>query len=388
MSLVNNSAIAIIPARGGSKGIPNKNLQTVGGITLLARTVSACLESDSITAVYVSTDSDEIAAVALKSGAQVIRRPADISGDTASSESALLHALNEIEKTSSLPSNVLFAQCTSPFISHTDIDGILGLLNDHDSALTVTHNHAFIWRRDNSGNAIGINHDSAIRLPRQQLDPEFKETGALYAMNIDQFRKSGHRFFGRIGMYEVPVDRSMEIDDPEDLRLANTLEIQEKGMPSRESLQSIKAIVFDFDGVMTDDQVYITETGQEMVMASRSDGMGISALRNAGLKLLILSKERNPVVARRAEKLQIEVIQACDNKLEALTKWLSKNQLLLSQCAYVGNDINDLQCMQAVKLAIAPIDAHPQATQAAHWRLTRAGGKGAIRELSDAIINH
>ncbi len=388
MSLVNNSAIAIIPARGGSKGIPNKNLQTVGGITLLARTVSACLESDSITAVYVSTDSDEIAAVALKSGAQVIRRPADISGDTASSESALLHALNEIEKTSSLPSNVLFAQCTSPFISHTDIDGILQLLKDHDSALTVTHNHAFIWRRDNSGNAIGINHDSAIRLPRQQLDPEFKETGALYAMNIDQFRKSGHRFFGRIGMYEVPVDRSMEIDDPEDLRLANTLEIQEKGMPSRESLQSIKAIVFDFDGVMTDDQVYITETGQEMVMASRSDGMGISALRNAGLKLLILSKERNPVVARRAEKLQVEVIQACDNKLEALTKWLSKNQLLLSQCAYVGNDINDLQCMQAVKLAIAPIDAHPQATQAAHWRLTRAGGKGAIRELSDAIINH
>jgi len=388
MSLVNNSAIAIIPARGGSKGIPNKNLQTVGGITLLARTVSACLKSDSITAVYVSTDSDEIAAVALKSGAQVIRRPADISGDTASSESALLHALNEIEKTSSLPSNVLFAQCTSPFISHTDIDGILQLLKDHDSALTVTPNHAFIWRRDNSGNAIGINHDSAIRLPRQQLDPEFKETGALYAMNIDQFRISGHRFFGRIGMYEVPVDRSMEIDDPEDLRLANTLEIQEKGMPSRESLQSIKAIVFDFDGVMTDDQVYITETGQEMVMASRSDGMGISALRNAGLKLLILSKERNPVVARRAEKLQVEVIQACDNKLEALTKWLSKNQLLLSQCAYVGNDINDLQCMQAVKLAIAPIDAHPQATQAAHWRLTRAGGKGAIRELSDAIINH
>jgi N-acylneuraminate cytidylyltransferase len=388
MSLVNNSAIAIIPARGGSKGIPNKNLQTVGGITLLARTVSACLKSDSITAVYVSTDSDEIAAVALKSGAQVIRRPADISGDTASSESALLHALNEIEKTSSLPSNVLFAQCTSPFISHTDIDGILQLLKDHDSALTVTHNHAFIWRRDNSGNAIGINHDSAIRLPRQQLDPEFKETGALYAMNIYQFRKSGHRFFGRIGMYEVPVDRSMEIDDPEDLRLANTLEIQEKRMPSRESLQSIKAIVFDFDGVMTDDQVYITETGQEMVMASRSDGMGISALRNAGLKLLILSKERNPVVARRAEKLQIEVIQACDNKLEALTKWLSNNQLLLSQCAYVGNDINDIQCMQAVKLAIAPIDAHPQATQAAHWRLTRAGGKGAIRELSDAIINH
>jgi len=93
------------------------------------------------------------------------------------------------------------------------------------------------------------------------------------------------------------------------------------------------------------------------------------------------------VVAKRAEKLQIEVIQACDNKLEALTEWLLNNQLPLSQCAYVGNDINDLQCMQAVRLAIAPIDAHPLAAQAAHWKLTRAGGKGAIRELSDAIIN-
>jgi N-acylneuraminate cytidylyltransferase len=179
----------------------------------------------------------------------------------------------------------------------------------------------------------------------------------------------------------------MEIDDPEDLRLANILELQGKTLPSTESLRAIKAIVFDFDGVMTDDQVYITETGEEMVMASRSDGMGISALKSAGLKLLILSKERNPVVAKRAEKLQIEVIQACDNKLEALTEWLLNNQLPLSQCAYVGNDINDLQCMQAVRLAIAPIDAHPLAAQAAHWKLTRAGGKGAIRELSDAIIN-
>jgi N-acylneuraminate cytidylyltransferase len=387
MSVVNESAIAIIPARGGSKGIPNKNLQTVRGVTLLARTISACLQSASIESVYVSTDSEEIATVALSSGAKVIRRPAEISGDSASSESALLHALDEIEKQTSLPKHVLFAQCTSPFISHTDIDGILELLHNHDSALTVTHNHAFIWRRDDTGNAIGINHNSALRLPRQQLDAEYKETGALYAMNIEQFRKIGHRFFGQIGMYEVPSERSMEIDEPEDLRLANILELQEKSLPSAESLQAIKAIIFDFDGVMTDDQVYITETGEEMVMASRSDGMGISALKSAGLKLLILSKERNPVVAKRAEKLQIEVIQACDNKLEALTEWLLKNQIPLSQCAYVGNDINDLQCMQAVRLAIAPIDAHPLAAQAAHWRLTRAGGKGAIRELSDAIIN-
>ena len=143
-----NKPICFIGARGGSKGIPNKNLQTVGGITLLARTISACLQSASIASVYVSTDSEEIAAVALRSGAKVIRRPAEISGDSASSESALLHALDEIEKQTSLPKDVLLAQCTSPFISHVDIDGVIGLLQNHDSALTVTHNHAFIWRRD------------------------------------------------------------------------------------------------------------------------------------------------------------------------------------------------------------------------------------------------
>jgi N-acylneuraminate cytidylyltransferase len=121
---------------------------------------------------------------------------------------------------------VLFAQCTSPFISHVDIDGVVGLLQNHDSALTVTHNHAFIWRRDSSGNAIGINHDSAVRLPRQQLAPEFRETGAVYGMNIEQFRKSSHRFFGRIGMYEVPAERSMEIDEPEDLRLAKVCRVR------------------------------------------------------------------------------------------------------------------------------------------------------------------
>ena len=382
-----NGVIAIIPARGGSKGIKNKNLQHVGGIPLVARTILACKHSRMVDEVYVSTDNSKIARVAIAYGAKVIERPSELALDATSSESVLLHALQELENQNIRPQTILFAQCTSPFITQADIDGVLGLLQNHDSALTVTDNHAFIWRRDSSGNAIGINHDSAVRLPRQQLAPEFRETGAVYGMNIEQFRKSGHRFFGRIGMYEVPTERSMEIDEPEDLQLANVLELQGKSLPSAESLRAIKAIVFDFDGVMTDDQVYITETGEEMVMASRSDGMGISALKNAGLKLLILSKERNPVVTKRAEKLQIEVIQSCDNKLEALTEWLSKNQLPLSQCAYVGNDINDLQCMQAVRLAIAPIDAHPVAAQAAHWRLTRAGGKGAIRELSDAIIN-
>ena len=387
MSPMNPSAIAIIPARGGSKGIPNKNLATVGGISLLARTISACKLSTKISTTYVSTDSDEIAKVAIECGAEVIRRPQSIAGDSASSESALLHALDEIANTRSLPKYLLFAQCTSPFIQHQDVDGILAVVESFNCALTVTHNHGFLWKQDQDGNAVGINHDSLVRLPRQQLDAEFRETGALYAMEIDEFRKTKHRFFGRIGMFEIPNERSIEIDEPGDLRLANLLDEQHQLEPADELINKIKAIVFDFDGVMTDDQVYITETGEEMVMASRSDGMGISALKSAGMNLLILSKERNPVVAKRANKLQIDVIQACDDKLIALQGWLAEVGVPVSECAYVGNDINDIECMKAVRLAIAPEDCHPLVAQIAHWRLKRAGGKGAIRELSDRFTN-
>ena len=88
-------------------------------------------------------------------------------------------------------------------------------------------------------------------------------------MEIDEFRKTKHRFFGRIGMFEIPNERSIEIDEPSDLRLANLLDEQHQLAPADELINKIKAIVFDFDGVMTDDQVYITETGEEMVMASR-----------------------------------------------------------------------------------------------------------------------
>jgi YrbI family 3-deoxy-D-manno-octulosonate 8-phosphate phosphatase len=105
------------------------------------------------------------------------------------------------------------------------------------------------------------------------------------------------------------------------------------------------------------------------------------------MNLLILSKERNPVVSKRANKLQIDVIQACDDKLIALQGWLAEVGVPLSECAYVGNDINDIECMKAVRLAIAPEDCHPLVAQIAHWRLKRAGGKGAIRELSDRFTN-
>ena len=158
------------------------------------------------------------------------------------------------------------------------------------------------------------------------------------------------------------------------------------GIPKISLLQKIEAVVTDFDGVHTDDLVYVDEHGQESVRCSRSDGMGMTALKDAGFKLLILSKERNPVVSRRGEKLSIEVIQGCDNKLKALQKWLALHNLSSQQCIYVGNDINDLECLQYVEISVSPADAHESVSHAVTWKLSKIGGHGAIREMSDVLI--
>ena len=381
-----NSTVAIIPARGGSKGIPDKNLQHVGGIPLLVRTIHALQLSSSVSAVYVSTDSESIARLASAYGAEVIMRPNDLSSDSASSESALLHAIEAIESCGQHPTSIVFAQCTSPFIEPDDVDGVINLLEDHDCALTVTENHAFIWRNSAEGSAIGINHNPIERLPRQMLPTEYRETGALYAFNTKEFKSAKHRFFGKIGMFDIPSNRSMEIDDPFDLVLANQLATISTIAPATETLHKFKAVIFDFDGVITNNLVHLDENGTETVVCSRSDGMGIQMLRAAGIQLLILSKEQNQVVTSRGKKLEVEVIQGCDNKRERLGKWLTEHHLQPSEVVYMGNDINDCECMKYVGLSAAPADAHPAVDAATMWKMNAKGGYGAVRELADALL--
>ena len=217
-------ALAVIPARGGSKGIPAKNLQAVGGLSLVARSVQAALASRGVERVVVSTDDDAIAAEAQAHGADVVRRPADLSGDTASSESALLHALETLDEQGPLPARLVFLQCTSPFTSGAQIDQVLAALEDPaiNSAFAVAPWHGFLWRLDGRG----INHDpQQPRQRRQDLEPAFLETGAIYAMTTAAFRASGRRFCAP--WQPVVIDDSgPEIDSPADLELCRSLAAQ------------------------------------------------------------------------------------------------------------------------------------------------------------------
>ncbi|MFC5829738.1 cytidylyltransferase domain-containing protein, partial [Nonomuraea insulae] len=357
--------LAVVPARGGSAGVPLKNLALVGGVPLVTRAVRACLRADLVDQVVVSTDHDGIAETARQAGAIVVERPEELSGATASSESAVLHALDALEEA---PEVVVLVQCTSAFIDPGDLSAAVRKVLDGeaDSVVSGLPTHEFLWTATGGG----INHDPAVRQRRQDRDPEFRENGAFYVMRTEGLREHGHRFFGEVAVQPVPVRHAVEIDNPEDLELVRAL------APFIDTPEPIDvdAVITDFDGVHTDDRAYIDSDGREMVLVSRSDGMGVSLLRRSGVKVLIMSTEQNPVVAARARKLGVPVLQGLADKRTVLRDWLNIEGLDPARVAYVGNDVNDLGPMGEVGWPIATPDAHPRVRAAARVVLTTPGG--------------
>ncbi len=151
-------------------------------------------------------------------------------------------------------------------------------------------------------------------------------------------------------------------------------------------LRRVRLLALDFDGVLTDDRVLVGADGAEFVFCSRSDGMGIARLKASGVPVVILSSETHPVVAARAQKLGVPVEQGLADKAEALAKVAERYNVALYDVAFVGNDINDVECLKRVGLAAVPADARPEARACAHHVLGNEGGRGAVRELCEAIL--
>ncbi len=380
------STLVVIPARGGSKGVPGKNLARVGGVPLVARAVQAAVAAG-VGAVVVSTDDDAIAAVAEAAGARVVRRPAELAGDTASSEAALLHALDEHESLAGAVDVLVMVQCTSPFVTASEIAECVAAIGaGADSAFTAAPTHGFLWRRDGSGQAVGINHDRATRPRRQDRTPEFLETGAVYAMRADGFRDRRHRFFGRTVLVETDPGRVLEIDEPADLERARALAPLLDAPGAGPSRADIDAVVLDFDGTQTDDSVQVASDGSEQVRVHRGDGLGIAALRRAGVPVLVLSSETNPVVRARARKLGVPVLHGVDDKATVLRDWCAGEGLQPGRVLYAGNDVNDLGCFALVGWPVAVASAHPVVRDAARLVTSAPGGHGAVREIASWIL--
>lgn len=405
-----STVLAVIPARGGSKGVPGKNLAPVGDAPLITRAVRECRAARLLTSVVVSTDDPGIAAAAHAAGAEVIERPEDISSDTATSEAAVLHAMGVYEERHRARVDVvLLVQCTSPFLSREEIDGVAAaVLDGADTALTVAPFHGYVWREAAATGGHGVNHDKAYRPRRQDRPQDLLETGSAYAMRAAGFRAERHRFFGRTELVRADPARVLEIDDPHDLARARALaplldggrNAIATGQPADHESYSrfphfpdylptradVDAVVLDFDGTQTDDRVLVDSEGRELVSVHRGDGLGIAALRRAGMPLLILSTEENPVVAARARKLRIPVLHGVDRKDLALKQWCEEAGIAPERVLYAGNDVNDLPCFHLVGWPVAVASAHDVVRSAARAVTSAPGGAGAVREIASWLL--
>jgi N-acylneuraminate cytidylyltransferase len=398
--------LAIIPARGGSKGIPHKNIRLFCGYPLIAYSIAAARQSQSVTRVIVSTDDPEIAEVAKNFGAEVpFMRPDEYAQDQTLDLPVFEHALNWLaEHENYHPDVVVQLRPTSPIRPTGLVDEAIEMLLKHPEADSVRgvvpagQNPHKMWRIDDqSGRMQPLLHVEGIaepyNAPRQILPPVYWQTG-----HIDAIRPSAilekHSMSGDVILpvlidprFTVDIDNLFDWKRYEYLVVNGNLEMVYPGQRRRPIPEDVELIVFDFDGVMTDNRVWVGEDGYEQVAAYRSDGTGLHILRRkTPIKCLVLSSEYNPVVEARCKKLQIPVISGALDKPPFLKKYLEENHIDPQKVVYLGNDVNDIPCFPLVGCAVVVADAEPLALQQADVVLSRRGGHGAVRELCDIFL--
>ena len=210
--------VAIIPARGGSKRIPRKNLREFRGLPLIAHSIQDALLSKHVTRTVVTTDDPEIESVSQQYGAEVVRRPAPLASDTATSEAAILHALDELRtKDRYEPELVVFLQCTSPARDPDDIDSAIAVLRSTgaDSVMSACRFDKYIWAVD-QGSPRPLNYDYRNRWRDQDFPPQYMENGSIYVSRLHILQSQKNRLGGKIAIFEMPQEKSFQIDHEHD----------------------------------------------------------------------------------------------------------------------------------------------------------------------------
>lgn len=398
--------LAIIPARGGSKGIPGKNIKSFAGYPLIAYSILAGLRAKSVTRVIVSTDDEEIARVAREWGAELpFMRPAELAQDKTTDYPVMRHALDWLKENEGYqPDIVLQLRPTSPVRPLNLLDQAVQTLLDHPEADCVRgvvpsgQNPFKMWSVDENSGAMkpllqveGI--EEPYNAPRQILPATFWQTGHIDAIRLETIIKK-QSLTGDV-LYPIHIDPkfTVDIDLPRDWPGAEatlkalTGEVVDPASNRRTFPKQAKFLVMDFDGVFTDNRVIVDQNGVESVRADRSDGLGFGLLKaQTPVECLIISKERNPVVAQRAAKLGIPVLQAVDDKATALKKVMQERKVSQEETIFVGNDVNDLPALPIAGFFVAPADSHPEVLRRADLVLENKGGRGALRELCDLLI--
>jgi len=381
--------VAFIPARGGSRGIPLKNIAVIGGQPLIYWVARAASECRGISEVCIATENRDIRTcvegLALDR-VHVVDRSAPTATDDAASESALLEFAREREF-----DILVFMQATSPLVTSRHIDAAIDkfLKEGFDSLLTVVRTKRFLWK-EHKGLVAPQNYDPALRPRRQDWEGQLVENGALYITSRKNLLDSGLRLSGRIGAYEMPAESYCELDEPEDWTYLDQVlnSKQRRRGDLTETARKVKMFCADVDGTLTDGGMYYSEDGEAMKRFNTRDAFGMRLLRDQGVAVGMITAEDSDIVRSRARKLKIdEVHLGIQDKEPFVEQLLAERGISWEEFAYIGDDMNDLEVIRRAGLSACPHDATSEIRMAARYVCLQHGGQGAVRELCDLILS-
>ena len=374
--------VALIPARAGSKSIPNKNTIMIAGKPLIHWVIESALKSTMIERVYVATDGKKIRNSVLKISnpkLKVIDRSPETATDTASTELIMIEFANRVDF-----KHLILLQPTSPLTSTSDIDNALNhyIETKSDSLLSLVRQKRFIWNVQNN-HIKPMNYDHFNRPTRQNFSGFYVENGAIYISSRDALLLSGNRISGKLEYIEMDEKTYFELDEIDDIPIIESFLRRREINP----IKNIKIFISDVDGVLTDSGMYYSEKGDELKKFNTRDGVAFKMLKKKGILTSIMTSEKTRLVKNRAKKLHIDILcQGVKDKLARLKDISIKYNIKPSEIAFIGDDINDTEVLKFVGLSACPADAIEQNLNIANFICSKKGGEGCVREFADYII--
>ena len=234
-----------------------------------------------------------------------------------------------------------------------------------------------------------LNYDPAARPRRQDFAGSLMENGAFYFTRREVLEQDQCRLGGAISVFEMSADSALEIDEPKDWEQAEILLEQRQAQDHVARLSEIRALILDVDGTLTDAGMYYGPDGEALKKFNTRDAMGMQRIRQAGIRLCVMTQEQSEAVHARMRKLKIDNYHpGVDNKLSLMRTVAQEWDLPLDAIAYMGDDCNDLACLTAVGYAFCPQDAVPEIRAVADYVASKDAGKGAVREVCDLLLAH
>jgi YrbI family 3-deoxy-D-manno-octulosonate 8-phosphate phosphatase len=395
--------LAIIPAYCSTDEVIQQYLRPLGAHPLIAYSIAAGMKAMHVTRTLVATQSETLAAIARDYGANVpFLLTSGLVLRQANDRTLFKYLLNQLAKkhayrpelvawlnplTPVRPSNCV-DQSVEMLIANPLVEAVHGIIPASSTALAL-------WKINPQGDIVSLSKQASSINPAGETSAEitYYQTRHISVIRTGSSLKDS--------LWDVQASRPLMLDPRYNIDVSEPfgwewadwvirhaqLEMVYPGHQPRPLPKHVKLLVLDFDGVMTDNRVWVDENGHEQIAAYRGDSIGLSRLRKAGVDTIVLSTEENPVVAERCRKLNLPVVQGVSDKASALGEILTERQVDPTQVVYLGNDINDLPCFPIVGCAVVTADAHHNARFQADMVLTRCGGYGAVRELCDILLH-